>query len=261
MSDQNKTALVTGASSGLGYDFCHLLAGEGYDLVVVARREDRLKELADSIKEKYGRMVNIFAMDLSVDNAAKKLYQSINERDLKINMLINNAGVGRYGIFHEMDGHENEDMIKLNILSLTSLTRLFVNDMVKAGNGRVLNVASLAAFQPAGPKFAVYFASKAYVLSFTRSLRIELKNTGVTVTALCPGPTKTEFGEDDQVQSTRLFNLLPGTSSQQVVEAGYKALMKNKATVVPGILNKFLAIGGELPPRIIAVQINKFLLG
>ena len=259
MSDQ--IALVTGASSGLGYDFCHLLAREGYDLVVVARREELLKELAESIQEKYGRMVSVIPMDLTEENAAEKLHQSISERELKINILINNAGVGRFGKFHEMDDQENENMIKLNILSLTSLTRLFVKDMVEAGNGRVLNVASLAAFQPAGPKFAVYYASKAYVLSFTRSLRAELKGTGVSITALCPGPTETEFGDDDDVQSTRMFNILPTTSSQQVVEAGYKALMKNKATVVPGFMNKLMAIGGELPPRQIAVQINKFLLG
>ncbi len=258
MSDQ--VALITGASSGFGYDFCHLLAEDGYDLAVVARREDRLNDLAESIQEKYGRTVHVFPMDLTEEGAAEKLYQSISGRDLKINVLINNAGVGRFGIFHEMDQQENEDMIKLNILALTSLTRLFVKDMVKVGNGRILNVASLASFQPAGPMMAVYFASKAYVLSLTRALRIELKGTGVTATALCPGPTKTEFGESDHVQSSRMFKLAR-TSSKEVAEAGYKAMLKNRATVVPGLLNKLLAIGGELPPRQIALQINKFLLG
>ncbi len=259
MSDQNNTALVTGASSGFGYEFCHLLAKDGYDLVVVARREDRLEELSKSIKETYGQTVQVFPMDLTESGAAEKLYRSICERDLRINILINSAGVGRFGKFHEMDQQENEDMIKLNILALTSLTRLFIKDMIKAGNGRILNVASLASFQPAGPMMAVYFASKAYVLSFTRALRVEVKGTGVTVTALCPGPTKTEFGESDHVQSSRMFKLAK-TSSRSVAEAGYKAMLKNRATVVPGLLNKLLAIGGELPPRQIAVQINKFLL-
>lgn len=259
MSDQNNTALVTGASSGFGYEFCQLLAKDGYDLAVVARREDRLEELAKSIKETYGQTVHVFPMDLTEEDAPSKLHKQISERGLAIKVLINNAGVGHFGKFHEMDQEVNDEMIKLNISALTSLSKVFMNDMINSGGGRILNVASLASFQPAGPKMAVYYATKAYVLSFTRSLRIELKGTGVTITALCPGPTKTEFGESDHVQSSRMFKLAK-TSSRSVAEAGYKAMLKNRATVVPGLLNKLLAIGGELPPRAIALQINKFLL-
>ncbi len=259
MSDQNNVALVTGASSGFGYEFCQLLAKDGYDLVVVARREDRLEELAKSIKQTYGQTVHLFPMDLTEENAPSKLYKLINERGLAIKILINNAGVGRFGKFHEMDQEANDEMIKLNISALTSLSKYFLNDMINSGEGRILNVASLASFQPAGPNMAVYYATKAYVLSLTRSLRIELKGTGVTVTVLCPGPTKTEFGSTDHVQSLRMFKLA-SISSRQVAEAGYRAMMKNRAVVVPGLFNKLLAIGGELPPRQLAIQINKFLL-
>ena len=260
MNNQKKVALVTGASSGFGYEFCHLLAEDGYDLVVVARRKEKLDELATIIQQKYARTVHVLVVDLTEDSSTEKLYQSIKGQGIQIEVLINNAGVGRFGNFHEMDQQSDDEMIKLNISALTSLTKLFVKDMIKNGSGRILNVASLAAFQPAGPMMAVYYASKAYVLSFTRSLRSELKGTGVTITALCPGPTRTEFGQTDHVQTTRMFKIA-NTSSRQVAEAGYNAMMKNRATVVPGLLNKLLAIGGELPPRIIALQINKFLLG
>lgn len=260
MNNENKVALVTGASSGFGYEFCHLLAEDGYDLAVVARRKERLEELAILIQEKYSRTVHVFATDLTKAESAKQLHEMINAQGLKIKVLINNAGVGRFGKFYEMDQQTDDEMIKLNISALTSLTKLFVKDMINYGGGRILNVASLTAFQPAGPMMAVYYASKAYVLSFTRSLRAELKGSGVTVTALCPGPTKTEFGQTDHVQTTRMYKIAT-SSSKQVALAGYKALKKNQSTVVPGLLNKVLAIGGELPPRIIAFQVNKFLLG
>lgn len=260
VTGKQKTALVTGASSGFGYEFSLLLAEDGYDLAIVARRADRLDKLAQLIREKYARTVHVFAADLSENNAPEKLYQLINEKDLQIEVLINNAGVGSFGKFYQSNPRFDEEMINLNVLVLTSLTRLFVKDMIENHKGRILNVASLAAFQPGGPMMTVYYASKAYVLSFTRSLRSELKGTGVSVTALCPGPTKTEFGQSDHVQTTRMFKLA-STSSRQVAEAGYSALKRNRSTVVPGLLNKVLAIGGELPPRAIAFQVNKFLLG
>ncbi len=261
MSGQNKCALVTGASSGFGVEFCHLLAGEGYDLVIVARREDKLQALATQIREQSGKNVTVLAMDLTKEAAAESLYQSVQVQGMKVDLLVNNAGVGRFGEFHEMDQQENEDMIKLNILALTSLTRLFGKDMLAAGQGHILNVASIAAFQPSGPRFAVYYASKTYVLSLTRSLREEFKGTGVVLTTLCPGPVKTEFGDDDAVQNTRLYKMLASGSAKQVAAAGYQGLMKNKATVVPGMMNKLLAFGGELPPRIFARITNQYLLG
>ncbi len=260
MRKLNKVALITGASSGFGYEFSHLLAEDGYDLVLVARRKEKLEELAALIQKKYTRQVHVFATDLTKEGSVKALYQLVKDQGLQMDVLINNAGVGGYGRFYEKDLQTDDEMIRLNITALTALTKLFAKDMVKHGHGRILNVASLGAFQPAGPMMAVYYASKSYVLSFSRSIRAELKGSGVSVTALCPGPTKTEFGKTDHVQTTRMFKIAK-TSAREVAEAGYKALKKNRAIVVPGLLNKLLAIGGELPPRAIALQVNKYLLG
>ena len=188
------TALVTGASAGIGEEIARVHAEQGGDLILVARRQDRLDALAASIAQEHGVRVDVIAMDLSKTGAAKRLYTKVQEMGLVVDVLVNNAGLGAHGSFHESDLKRQTQMLQVNITALTELTHLFVQDMVDRGAGRILNVGSTAGFLP-GPLQAVYYATKAYVNSFSQAIANELEGTGVTVTVLCPGPVATEFQE------------------------------------------------------------------
>ena len=180
------TSLITGASGGIGAELARLFAAAGFDLVLVARRKEKLDELKNELESAHKIKVSVFECDLSKDGAAQKVFAFTQEQNISVDVLVNNAGFGDWGLFAECNLEKQNQMIHLNILSLTELTRLFVPQMTERKSGRILNVASIASFMP-GPKMSVYYASKAFVRSFTEALSVELKKTGVTVTALCPG--------------------------------------------------------------------------
>src|ERR1043165_596969 len=220
------TALITGASSGLGADFARLFAKDGYDLVLVARSEGKLHELARDL----GVKTTVIAADLSKPNAAADVVAQLGA--IEIDALVNNAGVGLAGAFADNDLQTELDMIQLNVVALTQLTKLLLPPMLQRGRGRILNVASTASFQP-GPLMAVYYATKAYVLSFSEAIAEELRKTPVTVTALCPGPTATGFVAAANVSETRLFTLMPPMESEKVAHIGYEAMKKGRRVVIP----------------------------
>ncbi len=256
---KEKTALITGATGGIGYEFCQLFAHDQINLVLVARNQEKLNQLSEQLKTDYGIKIYILALDLTKPDAVQSLYVKIMEKKLQIDFLINNAGIGNYGLFVDADFDDLTTMLNLNITALVQLTRKLLPDMIKQGKGRIVNVASLAAFQPGGPKEAAYFASKNFVLAFNRALAVELKHTSVTSTAFCPGPLKTDFAKQGGLESTRLYRYFSGNIRKQVGKA-YKGMWKGKSVVVAGFINKILAFSGELPPRSIALSVNKFLL-
>ena len=238
----NKTALVTGASDGIGLEFSDILAARGYDLVLVARREDKLNEVSAKLSEKYGINCTVMAADLSVPQAAQTLFQRTCEQNLQIDFLVNNAGLLHNGVFTELSLAEQERMITVNVLALTSLSHLYANDMATRKKGYILNLASLAAWM-AIPNQNVYAATKAYVLSFTQALANEMKaaNNGVVVSALCPGYTATKMMDNpDQGAKLRIApNMM--MSAKDVAEAGIKGCLAGKSAVVPGVANKITA--------------------
>ncbi len=247
------TALITGASSGIGLDLARVHASRGGDLVLVARRRDRLEELATQLHEQHGVSAVVLPCDLSLPGAAEDLHREVVERSIDVDYLINNAGFGGYGLFHDIDPDRHEAMIQVNVLALTKLMRAFLPGMIALGSGRVLNVASTAAFIP-GPLQAVYFATKAYVLSLTEALAVELAGTAVTVTALCPGATVTEFEAAADLEGAGLFARGAATS-MDVAETGYRAMLDGRTVVVHGIRNKPIPLLARLVPRRLAATL------
>ncbi len=243
-----KVALVTGASAGLGVDFARQLAERGHTLVLVARRKERLESLAKELGK-----ARAVAIDLSTKDAAAKLIADLEANGEVVDLLVNNAGFGLIGRFAELDAKRERQMIDLNVGALMDLCRAVAPGMIKRKSGAILNVASTAAFQP-GPKMAVYFATKAFVLSFTEALHEELKPHGVHVTCLCPGPTRTEFGDVAGFKGNGLFDRV-AMESPEVVKAGLDGLDKNKAVVVAGFVNKVGAFSTRLAPRSVVRRI------
>lgn len=254
------TALVTGASSGIGLELARVLASAGHDLVLVARSADRLDRVARDLGDQTGVRVESRACDLSVPAAARALWQELVDAGVVVSTLVNNAGVGLHGEFAAQDLDAIEGLVALNVTALTTLTRLALPGMVSRRMGRILNVASLAAYQPAGPREAVYYASKAFVLSFSKALARELRGSGVTVTTLCPGPTKTSFDTTAGATEAGLYKWVPLMSASAVARAGYRGMMRGSSVVIPGVLTKVLAVAGELPPRRVALEVNRLLL-
>ena len=197
--------MITGASSGIGLDLAWILAEQSYDLVLVARRLHILERVASEISAKHRVSVTPLQYDLRNPAAPRALYDSLTSNNVVVDVLINNAGIGLSGRFDQVDEHISLETIALNVTALTALTQLFLPPMVQRNRGRVMNVASTAAFQP-GPLMAVYYATKAYVLSFTEAIADELRDSGVTLTALCPGPTRTEFAEIAKMTNSKLFS-------------------------------------------------------
>lgn len=253
-----RTALITGASSGIGAELARVFAREGHDLILVARSRDRLDALAREIRGAHAATVRVFPTDLSVPGAARALHERVAREGTLVDAIVNDAGFGMRGSFVELDPARQLEMIQVNVVALTELTRLFLPEMVRRGAGRVLNVASTAAFQP-GPLMAVYCATKAYVLSFSEALAEEVKGSGVTVTCVAPGATETGFGEIAGVSATRLFRA--GTmSSSAVAEAAYAATRKGIALVVPGCRNRLLSASARLVPIATAARVARRLL-
>ena len=256
---QHKTALITGASGGIGSEFCRLFAKDKVNLVLVARNQHKLNKLRDELQQEFGINVHILSLDLAMPAAAQELYQMLQDQGLSVDFLINNAGTGYYGQFATSDLDALGNMLNLNITALVQLTRRLLPDMLQQGGGRILNIASVAAFQPGGPNAAAYYASKSFILAFNRALAVELKHTPVTSSVFCPGPLSTDFSRHGDFAGTRLYRYFSGNLSKQVKQA-YRGFHKGKPTIVSGLMNKLLAIGGELPPRSIALSLNKFLL-
>ncbi len=255
-----KTAVITGASSGIGMELAGLLAARGYDLILIARSAGRLRKLADDLVKIYGNTAHAIVMDLAQPFAAAALWREIVSITPDIDVLVNNAGVGDAGDFAAEAPEAIERMIHLNVSTLTMLTRLALPGMVARKHGKILNLASLAGFQPGGPGMAVYYGTKSYVLSFSRAIRRELRGSGVTVTTLCPGPTRTGFEEAASAQKTRLFRWLKPMEARDVALVGYEGMRRGRSVVVPGLLNKLLAVSPAFGPAAIALEINRFLL-
>jgi uncharacterized protein len=259
MSQDRPIALVTGASSGIGRELARVLAREGHDLVLVARREPALRELADEVKSRYGADATIILADLAVAGSTKQVFDDVAAACLVVDVLVNNAGLGGHGRFAETDLEFEQGVLAVNIVALTELTKLFLPAMITGRKGRILNVASTAAFQP-GPFMAVYYASKAYVLSFTEAIAEELSGTGVTATALCPGVVATGFQAAGGIDGDLPLLRSPGAkSAEYVAQAGYDAMMKGKRIEIPGALNKVGAQGVRVTPRRVMVGITKRL--
>jgi hypothetical protein len=241
-----ETALITGGSSGIGFELSWLFAKDGYNLVIVARNRQEL-DVASKKLSSLGVSVLTVQKDLSDPNAPAEIFDSLQKAKVRVDVLVNNAGFGNFGKFHETDLGKELQMIQVNITALTHLTKLFVKGMVERKKGKILNLASTAAFQP-GPLMAVYYASKAYVLHFSEAIANELEGTGVTVSALCPGPTRTGFQKRSDMGDSRLFRdkiMEP----KAVAKAGYDGLMKGKTIVIPGLKNRLLAFSVRLTPR------------
>jgi short-subunit dehydrogenase len=243
-----KVALITGASAGLGVEFACQLSKRGHRLVLVARREDRLETLTKELGN-----ARAIAIDLSKGGAAGKLMADLDVAGEQVEILVNNAGFGLIGRFAELDPKRLRQMIDLNVTTLTDLCRRVAPGMIKRRGGGIINVASTAAFQP-GPNMAVYFATKAYVLSFTEALHEELKPFGVNVSCLCPGPTRTEFGEIAGFGGNGAFDRV-AMESPEVVETGLSGLDRNHAVVVPGLMNKITAASTRFAPRSVVRKI------
>jgi len=254
----NKTALITGSTSGIGYELAYIHARQGGNLVLVARNKDKLEQIKKDLENKYKMDAYIIDKDLSIKNSAKNVYDEIIDKNITVDYLINNAGFGDYGFFNESDWGKIERMINLNIIALTQLTKLFLFDMIKRRDGKIMNVASTAAFQ-SGPTMAVYYATKAYVLSFSEAINNEVKNSGVTVTTLCPGATQSGFQEAASLQESRLVKGRKLPTSKEVAEYGYNAMLKGKSVAIHGILNYLLANSVRFFPRSAVIKITRFI--
>ena len=240
--------LVTGATGGIGTEFCNILAAQGNDLVLVSRSEAKLSELSERLERSYGIKAPIFPCDLADPETAELLYRSLAEQGVRVDILVNNAGFGDQGAFLDSDWERQDEMIRLNITALMHLAYLFGNDMRTRGFGRILNVASVAAFT-AGPYMPVYFASKAFVLSFSQALGEELRGSGVTVTALCPGTTATGFWNAAGMDATNVFSLMGAQSPRSVAELGVSALMAGKPIAIHSLPSKLANVAARLVPR------------
>ncbi|SHO44390.1 SDR family NAD(P)-dependent oxidoreductase [Anaerocolumna xylanovorans] len=241
-----KTALITGASKGIGRELAILFAKQGYDLVLIARSKELLVGLSKKLDKQYGVAVTVIEKDLTNLEAPEEIWEELKGRE--VDVLVNNAGFGDYKEFAHSEWEKQYFMIQLNITALMHMTRLFLPAMVERGEGKILNLASTAAFLP-GPNMSVYYATKAAVLSFSQAVSREVRKSNVTVTALCPGPTSTNFENAAGLVNSKLFHSLKVTSARKVAVYGYKALMRGKTVAVEGLSNKLLVLGAKLAPR------------
>src|SRR3954471_17243041 len=250
---KRQTALVTGGSGGIGLELAKVLGRNGFDLVLVARKRDTLEGAAGQLEGKFDIKAHVFAADLRIPEAPQTIFDFLLNENIGVDILINNAGFALGGEFADTELQRELDMIQVNISALTHLTKLFIPTMIKRRAGRVLNVASTAAFQP-GPLMAVYYATKAYVLSFSEALANEVRGSGVWVTVLCPGPTRSGFQSRAQMEDSRLVrgDLMDAAT---VARAGYAGLMQGKTVVIPGLRNRLLVEVVRFTPRALVTQV------
>jgi short-subunit dehydrogenase len=249
-------ALVTGATSGIGLELATLLARDLRDVVLVARRRDRLDAVARGLAEEFGVRATALEFDLARPDTPAEIARELESRRIEIEILVNNAGFGTHGRIADSDPERLIEMIQVNVTALTRLTRLFLPAMLDRRRGRILNVASTAAFQP-GPLMAVYYATKAYVLSFSEALANELDGTGVTATVLCPGPTITEFQKQAGIEDTPLFSGPLVQDAATVALAGYRGMLRGRRLVIPGAGNNLLVQALRVTPRRLATAIAR----
>jgi len=255
--NKRKYALITGATSGFGYEFCKLFAADGYNLVMVARSEERLQEVSGEIITQYGVEVLPLSADLFQPENSRHIYETVKAQGITVNVLVNDAGQGEHGLFVETDLQRELDIIQLNINSVVSLTKYYLRDMVARNEGRILQVASVLAVYPT-PLMAVYAASKAFVLAFTESLINELKDTNVTMTALLPGASDTDFFHKAGAEESYTYQETNLSAPEQVAKDGYEALMKGERKIVSGFKNKVqAAMTNVMPDSALAGMMEK----
>ncbi|MGA7298774.1 MAG: SDR family oxidoreductase [Candidatus Sulfotelmatobacter sp.] len=248
MGPKALTALITGASGGIGYELAKLFAKDHYNLVLVARSSDKLNQVASQLRQQFGLNVEAMALDLAQDQSVKMLFEHLKGEKLEVDVLVNNAGFGVFGEFAEMPEEEVLGQVQLNVVALTHLTRLFLPAMIERRQGKIMNVASTAAFQP-GPLMAVYYATKAYVLSFSEALANEVAGTGVVVSCFCPGATDTGFQKRAGIENSRLFKKIGAMNVETVARDGYRGLMAGKTLVISGTRNWLVAESVRFAPR------------
>ena len=250
------TALITGASNGIGLELAKVHASKGDNLVLVARNLSKLDELKVELEKQYKISVYTIGLDLSKPNAAQEVYDETIRQKIQVDYLINNAGFGDFGMFVETDWNKELQMINLNITTLTQFTKLYLKDMVQRRSGKIMNVASTAAFQ-SGPTMAVYYATKAYVLSFSEAIANEVSDKGVTITTLCPGATESGFQAAAAMEESALVKGRTLPTSKEVAEYGYKAMMKGKTVAIHGLMNYIMANSVRFLPRAMVVKVTR----
>lgn len=252
-----KTALITGASSGIGLELAHLFARDGYRLVLLARNRNTLRQIGDDLQARYSVTVRIAPKDLAHPATPTELYQELQEAGVVLDVLVNNAGFGLSGAFQSTDWNIENEMMQVNIVAATHLTKLFL-PQIRAREGKIMNVASTAAFQP-GPFMSVYYASKAYLLSFSEALAEELEGSGVTVTCLCPGPVKTNFQRRAYLEGTAMVNSPLLVDVREVARLGYEGMMRGKRLVIPGWKNRAGVELLRISPRAVVTKVVRRL--
>jgi uncharacterized protein len=258
MESKRLTALITGASGGIGYELAKLFASDHYHLVLVARSSEKLNQIAGELQSTFGVGVKTVALDLAAVPAAKFLFEQMQHEGISVDALVNNAGFGSFGDFAEMAEVEILGQIQLNVAALTQLTRLFLPLMLARHSGRIMNVASTAAFQP-GPLMAVYYATKAYVLSFSEALANEVSGSSVVVSCFCPGATDTGFAKRAGTEDSRLFKKLRPMSAEAVARDGYRGLMAGRPLVISGVQNWLVAESVRFAPRKMVTAISRWV--
>jgi uncharacterized protein len=253
-----QTALLTGASGGIGYELAKLFAKDRYNLVLVARSGEKLNQLANELQTQHGIRVSVVPVDLAEPAAPRFLFDQLRRERIHVDILVNNAGFGVFGEFSQMPEAEILDQIQLNITALTRLTRLFLAPMIERGAGRIMNVASTAAFQP-GPLMAVYYASKAYVLSFSEALANEVRRSGVTVCCFCPGATNTGFAKRAGLEGSRLFKQIGAMNVAAVASDGYRGMMAGRTLVISGMHNWLVAESVRFAPRKLVTAVSRWI--
>lgn len=259
MNNLTATVLITGASGGIGYELAKLFARDDHNLVLVARSESKLTQVADELQRQFGISVKAVALDLTVPAGPQHLFDQLQREGMAVDILVNNAGYGKFGEFAEVPLEESLGQIQLNVTTLTYLTKLFLGPMLQRGSGKIMNVASTAGFQP-GPLMAVYYATKAYVISFSEALANELADKGIAVTCLCPGATETSFASRAGNDKSRLFKQLAPMDAKTVALKGYRGLMAGKTLVIAGLKNWLLAESLRLSPRKLVTAISRRLM-
>jgi uncharacterized protein len=258
MDAKSQTALITGASGGIGYELAKLFARDGYNLVLVARSGDKLKEIARELQTEFRVSVKTVALDLAAGKGARILFDHLDGEAVAADVLVNNAGFGVFGEFAGMAEDEILGQIQLNVMALTELTRLFLPGMLARGGGKIMNVASTAAFQP-GPLMAVYYATKAYVLSFSEALANEVARKGVVVSCFCPGATETGFAKRAGMEDSRIFKKIGGMKVETVARDGYRGLMAGKTLVISGMQNWLVAEAVRFAPRKLVTAVSRWV--